>query len=314
MRTPIEDRIQRATVLINSTPMKILLVCIVLGLGLSSTAPSFAEDHPVIRLWPDGAPGSEARRNEPEKINEGNVSNIHDPSVTVYLPAKERATGCAVIVAPGGGHRTLVMQKEGSQIAEWLTAHGIAAFVLKNRLARDESNPAGQPQPYTVDGHSLPDAQRAIQVVRSRAAEWNVNPEHVGIIGFSAGGEVALLAGTSGGGGRADAVDPVERQGSRPDFFGLIYAAGFSRQNLNLGAETPPVFIVCGANDRFNLAIPSAEFFIRCKKAGVSAELHLYAGAEHGFGILPGSKPASTWIENFEAWLADRKFIPVPKS
>jgi endo-1,4-beta-xylanase len=294
--------------------MKFLLLCFALGLRFA--APLFAADeHPMIRLWPEGAPGSEARRNEPEKTNGRTASNIHDPSITVYLPAKGKETGCAVIVAPGGAHRNLEVLKEGHEIAEWFAAHGIAAFVLKNRLARDESNPAGQPQPYAVERHTIPDAQRAIQLVRSRAAEWAIDPQHVGIIGFSAGGEVALLTGTSGTPGRADSADPLERQSSRPDFFGLIYAAGFSRPNLNLAAETPPVFIACGYSDRFNLAIPSAEFFIRCKRAGVSAELHLYAGADHGFGIRSATNPAAaTWIESFQAWLVDRKLIPARKS
>lgn len=292
--------------------MKTLAVALVLSLVSAALA---ADEHPVVRLWPNGAPGSETRRNEPEKINGGSVSNIHDPSIIVYLPAKEKATRCAVIVAPGGGHRTLVIQKEGYEIAEWLAAHGIAAFVLKNRLARDDANPADAPQPYTVEGHAIPDAQRAIRLVRSRASEWGVDPARVGIIGFSAGGEVALLTGTSGAPGKANAADALERQSSRPDFFGLIYAAGLNRPNLKINADSPPVFLACGYNDRYNFAVPSAEFFIRCKRAGVSAELHLYAGADHGFAIRAASNAAATkWIESFEAWLADRKFIPTPKA
>lgn len=294
--------------------MKRFLLLLTLGLA-PATALFAIGEHDVIHLWQNGAPGSEGRTQEAEVVRGGNVSNIHNPSITVYLPEKEKATGCAVIVAPGGGHRNLVVGKEGSDIAEWLTAHGIAAFVLKNRLARDESNPPGKPQPYAVERNSVPDAQRAIQLVRSRAADWQIDPQRVGIIGFSAGGEVALLAATSGATGRSEAADLLERQSSRPDFVGLIYAAGLNRQNLNLSAETPPVFLVCGYSDRYNIAIPSAEFFIRCKRAGASAELHLYAGADHGFGILRGANAAAAkWIETFEAWLADRKFIPALKS
>jgi acetyl esterase/lipase len=272
-------------------------------------------DRPVVPLWEAGAPGFEARRNEPEKVGGGNVSNIHNPSLTVYLPAKGMANGCAVIVCPGGGHRTLVIQKEGYEIADWLVAHGFTAFVLKNRLANDEANPAGAPQPYTVVGHALVDAQRAVRLVRSRAAAWNLDPAKVGIIGFSAGGDVAVLAGTRGAPGQANAADPIERQSSRPDFFGLIYAAGLARPDLVLNAQTPPVFIACGYLDRYRLDVPSAQFYVRCREAGVSAELHIYAGGDHGFAIRPSSNAAAaTWIARFNDWLVDRKFIAAAKS
>ena len=269
-----------------------------------------ADAHFVVPLWPNGAPGSETRRNESERVKGETVSNIHNPSLTVFLPAAAKATGCAVIVAPGGGHQNLYVVKEGSEVAEWLALHGVAAFVLKNRLANDESNPPGTPQPYTVEGHALADAQRALRLIRSRASEWSVDPARVGIVGFSAGGEVALLAGTRGAAGRSDAADVVDRQSSRPDFFGLIYPGGISRSNLGLNKDTPPVFLTCGYNDRFKLAEPLAEFYLTCMKAGVNAELHIYAGADHGFGIRPASNAAAaTWIARFGDWLVDRKFV-----
>lgn len=153
-----------------------------------------ANEHPIVPLWPNGAPGSEARKGEPEKIVGNNVSNIHHPSLTVHLPVKSQATGAAVIVAPGGGHARLSIQNEGYDVARWLADHGIAAFVLKYRLGKDDATPPGMPQPYAYDVHGLADTQRAIRLVRSRAAEWGVNPAAVGVIGFSAGGEVAALA------------------------------------------------------------------------------------------------------------------------
>ena len=214
-----------------------LLACLALATQLAFAAP----DRPVVPLWPNGAPGSEARKNEPEKINAtgSSVSIMHNPSILVYLPAKENATGCAVIVAPGGGHRNLAIQHEGYNVGEWLAAHGIAAFVLKYRLARDEATPAGAPQPYTIEGTALADAQRAIRIVRARAAEWNVNPSAVGIIGFSAGGEVAALAAMRPEAGKADAADPIERQNARPDFQGLIYPGQSGKILPERGA--PPV-------------------------------------------------------------------------
>jgi acetyl esterase/lipase len=182
-----------------------------------------AGSHPVIPLWPAGAPGSEARKDEPEKVVGNNVTNIHFPTLTLYLPAKDQNTGCAVVVCPGGGHRFLVMPKEGYDVAQWLAAHGIVALVLKNRLARDDANPADTPQPYTIERDSLADAQRAIRLVRSRAAEWGIDPARVGIIGFSAGGELAALAAMRSDAGQAQAADPIDRFSSRPGFQGLIY-------------------------------------------------------------------------------------------
>lgn len=274
-----------------------------------------AADRPVVPLWPNGAPGSEARKNEPEKVAGSNVSNIHQPSLLVYLPPKEKATGAAVIVAPGGGHQRLAIQHEGYNVGEWLAQHGVAAFVLKYRLARDDANPASAPQPYTIDRDALADAQRAFRVVRARAQEWGVRPEAVGIIGFSAGGEVALLAATRGADGKADASDPIDRQSARANFFGLIYPGGLPRTDITLSKETPPVFLAAGYGDRQNISEGLAEFYLKCKRAEVSAELHMYAGAGHGFGVRDtNTSPSGAWIARFDEWLSDRKFTAAPKS
>lgn len=275
---------------------------------------SAAEPRPVAPLWPAGAPGSGARRAEPEKVAGSNVSNIHDPALTAYLPPRERATGCAVIVAPGGGHARLAIQHEGWNVAEWLAARGVAAFVLKYRLAKDDANPAGAPQPYTVDRDALGDAQRAIRLVRSRAAEWGVNPAAVGIMGFSAGGEVALLAAVRTGAGVPDAPDAVDRIDGRPDFYALIYPGGLPRTDLAVTRETPPVFLCAGYGDRQNISEGLAEFYLRTKRAGASAELHMYAGAGHGFGVRDANQgPAAAWIARFHEWLGDRKFLAAPR-
>ena len=269
-----------------------------------------ADDHPVVPLWAGGAPGSEARRNEPETVKGSSVSNVHNPSLTVYLPAKDKATGCAVIVAPGGGHSNHAIQHEGYNVAQWLSDHGVAAFILKYRLARDSANPAGSPQPYTVDRDALADAQRAIRLVRSRAPGWGVNPAAVGIIGFSAGGEVALLAATRGADGNAGASDPIEKQGATPNFFSLIYPGGLPRTDIVLTKETPPTFLAAGYGDRQNISGGLAEFYLKCKKAGVLADLHMYAGAGHGFGVRDTNKsPSGAWIARFREWLEDRKFL-----
>jgi endo-1,4-beta-xylanase len=286
------------------------LITFVATVLLVSAQLSAAENLPVVPLWANGAPGSEARKSEPEKVSGSNVSNIHHPSLTVYLPPKEEATGAAVIVAPGGGHQRHAIQHEGYNVAQWLADHGVAAFILKYRLARDEANPAGAPQPYTVDRDALADAQRAFRLIRTRAQEWGVRPDAIGIIGFSAGGEVALLAATRGADAAPGASDPIERQSARANFFSLIYPGGLPRTDIVLTKETPPTFLAAGYGDRPNIAEGLAEFYLKCKRAGVLAELHMYAGAGHGFGVRETNKsPAGAWIARFHEWMADRKFL-----
>jgi acetyl esterase/lipase len=288
-------------------PLPPLLRVVALGI---LTAGLLRAEPLVVPLWSAGAPGSAARMAEPEKIVGTNVSNIHHPSLTVYLPARENANGCAVIVAPGGGHSRLAIQHEGHAVAQWLADRGVAAFVLKYRLSRDDATPAGAPQAYTIDRDELGDAQRAIRLVRSRATEWGVDPSRVGIIGFSAGGEVTILAGTRGTHGQADAADPLDRLSSRPDFFGPIYPGGLQRTDIMLHKELPPVFLLCGANDRPTISELLPEFYVKCKKAGMDAELHIYAGAGHGFGVRESNKtPAGAWLSRFHDWLGDRKFL-----
>ena len=209
--------------------------------------PALEEEHPPsIPLWPNGAPGSEARKNEPEKVDwrqEPDIvfpvtSNIHNPSITPYLPSKSKATGCAVIIAPGGGNWFLTMDREGYDVGQWMADHGIAAFVLKYRLARDQSNPTNTPQPYASGGFAFADAQRAIRLVRSRAQEWGIDPNRVGVMGFSAGGETMgrLLLGDPKG--DPNAADPVDRINARPDFAAHIYSAFF--RNLIPGSPGNP--------------------------------------------------------------------------
>jgi endo-1,4-beta-xylanase len=281
-----------------------------------------AETHPIIPLWPGGAPGSEARKDEPEKVtpNGSNVTNIHNPTLTVYLPPKDKATGCAVIVCPGGGHKNLSIQNEGYQVVEWLADHGIAAFLLKYRLGLDAANPQGMPQPYRWDVEGVADGQRALRLVRSRAAEWGVNPAAVGIIGFSAGGEiVAQCAQRSGTDLSAEVLakaEPIDRLSSRPDFQGLIYPG---KSPLIIPTkDSPPAFLACGFNDRPDISEGLPQVYLRFKQAGVPADLHVYSGVGHGFGMREALKTphasVGNWPAQFVEWLGDRKFLHRPPS
>jgi acetyl esterase/lipase len=289
-------------------PMRLVYLAFVATIASNSL--SAADSRPIVPLWANGAPGSEARKSEPEKVNASNVSNIHHPTLTVYLPPRDKATGAAVIVAPGGGHQRHAIQHEGYNVAQWLADHGVAAFVLKYRLARDDANPADAPQPYTVDRDALADAQRAFRLIRSRAQEWNVRPDAIGIIGFSAGGEVALLAATRDAPVNSNVSDPIDRQSARANFFSLIYPGGLLRTDIVLTKDTPPTFLAAGYGDRQNISEGLAEFYLKCKRAGVSAELHMYSGASHGFGVRDTNKsPSGAWIARFHEWMADRKLF-----
>lgn len=279
--------------------------------------PATEKAHPAsLPLWPNGAPGSEARKDEAEKVDwrqEPDIvfpvtSNIHHPSITPFLPAKGTATGAAVIIAPGGGHWFLTIDREGYDLAEWLAQRGIAAFVLKYRLARDQSNPIGKPQPYTTEIAAQADALRAVQLIRSRASEWAVNPARIGLLGFSAGGEVALLAVTHPAAGIPSATDPVDRLSSRPDFFALIYPGGLNRADLPLTKEaTPPAFLCCAYDDRMPEAL--SNLFITLKKLGVNAELHIYNKGGHGFGVRPRPLAVTGWPTRFVEWMGDQGWL-----
>jgi acetyl esterase/lipase len=264
-----------------------------------------ADETTVIPLWPNGAPGSEGRTGDEIVLKMDHVTNIHHPSLTLFLPTKEKNTGAAVIIAPGGSHQFLWINYEGYAIARWLADHGIAGMVLKYRLSQDASAPNGQ-SPYSLDDERL-DAERAVRVVRRRAKEWGVDPSAIGLLGISAGGEDCLSATLRATAGKPEAADPIEREGSRPDFLALLYPGGLDRADLAPIAEMPPIFIVAGYRDRFSEL--AALYYVKCKHAGVNAELHIYAGAGHGFGLREVNPPAvNTWVARLADWLRDRKF------
>jgi len=250
-----------------------------------------------ILLWEAGAPGSEARKDESEKLEGSNVGNVHNPSITPFVPTKD-TTGTAVIIAPGGGHSKLCLGHEGYALAEWFRDHGIAAFVLKYRLAREKGSS------YTIQDHAMADTRRAIRLVRSRAGEWGIQPDHIGIMGFSAGGELAAFAAMKSDAGNADAAEPLERLSSRPDFQALIYPGTSSLFSAEKGM--PPLFIACGYGDRPDISEGMASLYLKYKAAGVKAELHIYSNAGHGFGFKPGANTAAgRWPERFTEWLTD---------
>jgi acetyl esterase/lipase len=195
------------------------LLSILLAAATAPASPPAAE----ILLWPGGAPGSEGQT-APEQVTVTDgvrrISVVHKPSIAVYLPAKEAATGAAVVVLPGGGHHHLAIDNEGHAVARWLSEHGVAAFVLKYRLARADGST------YKVEVHEMDDTRRALRLVRSRARQWNLDPARVGMMGFSAGGELVARASAAFDPGKRDARDPIERESSKPAFQILMYPGG----------------------------------------------------------------------------------------
>ena len=265
----------------------------------------------AIKLWPNGAseaqPGvsQETIRVTPE--GDHVVSNVQEPSITPYLPSPDTATGAAVIVIPGGGHSEIWIDHEGYAVAEWLRSHGVAAFVLKYRLARAKGST------YTIEGTELGDTQRAIRVVRSRSSEFGIDPQRIGVIGFSAGGELAALASTRYDDGNAAASDPVDKASSKPNFQALIYPA--IPHDTRLTAETPRAFLACGAQDRPDISQGLAELYLAFARLHIPAELHIYAGVGHGFGIRKTNpKPVSDWPELFFEWMNRQGFLKPQES
>ena len=260
-----------------------------------------AQEPVVVPLWPGGAPGFEARKDEPENIKkkgtlELSVTNVHYPSLTVYLPPREKASGAGIIICPGGGHSVLAIEHEGHNVGQWLAANGIAGFVLKYRLAREKGSP------YKIEEHAFQDAQRALRLVRSKAKEWNVNK--LGIMGFSAGGDLVLYTSTKYDAGKSDAVDLIERESSRPDFQIVVYPA--IPKPLNFAKDTPPAFLVCGNQDRQNISEGLATLYLNMKKAGINTELHIYASVGHGFGIREQNSPrVAGWPARVREWMID---------
>jgi len=280
--------------------MLLKIGCPLLVLSHTILAAGAGREHP---LWPNGAPGSEGKTaQEAVRLSPGGdhvVSSVHRPSITVYLPPKDMATGAAVVIAPGGGHRELWMDHEGYNVASWLSDHGLAAFVLKYRLAREKEST------YTIEEHALADTQRAIRLVRNRASEWGIDPERIGVMGFSAGGELAALASTRDAAGSQGTADPIDRESAKPAFQALIYPA--IPRDMKLSKESPPAFLVCGENDRQNISQGLPELYLALKRAGAPAELHVYGGVGHGFGVRQSTRgPVSEWLSRFHEWLGVR--------
>jgi acetyl esterase/lipase len=292
--------------------MTMIRPLLVLALALFACAPAaaqYVEPHPVtVKLWPNGAPGSEARRNEPEVAKDYWVGNIHNPSLTVYQADPKHRSGAAIVIFPGGGHERLVFNNEGVKGALALNRYGITAFVLKYRLAREPGST------YTIEGTAAGDARRAVRWVRAHAAEYGIDPHRVGVMGFSAGGElVSLIADnpdpeTAHPERSRGATDPIERESARPDFQILVFPGPLGIPGTAV-AHAPPAFITAGSLDEC-CAAPAVTLYEQLRKAGVPAELHMYAGAGHAFNLDESNRISILhWPDRLADWMADEGLL-----
>jgi acetyl esterase/lipase len=256
----------------------------------------------VIPLWEKGAPGFENRRDEPEQHQDWWYKNIHNPSLTVYTPAAGKANGTAVIVAAGGGHRELVFNPEGVEPAQYLASLGVTAFALKYRLFREPGSK------YTID-NTAEDIRRAMRTVRARAAEWHVDAERIGVMGWSAGGEVAALVAYPPVDGDAKSKDPIERVSARPNFEILVYPGPLGIPD-KIPADAPPLFLV-GASDDEYVANVLFDLTRKYHEAGASIESHIYTQGKHAFNMGQRSQFVGIrhWPDRLADWLQDRGYL-----
>jgi len=261
--------------------------------------PQLAAAQQVIPLWKNGAPGFESRRDEPEQHKDWWYKNIHNPSLTVFLPPAGKANGTAVVVAAGGGHRELVFNPEGVEPAQYLASLGVTAFALKYRLFREPGSK------YTLD-NTAEDIRRAMRTVRARAAEWHIDPKRIGVMGWSAGGEVAALVAYPPGDGNTKSADLIERVSARPDFQILVYPGPLGIPD-EIPATAPPLFLVGAADDEYVAGV-LFDLTRKYHDGGAQIETHIYAQGKHAFNMGQRSSYVSIrhWPQRLAEWLEDR--------
>jgi acetyl esterase/lipase len=267
-----------------------------------------AEEPLILPLWTNGAPGFESRRDDPEVATNGRVQNVNNPSITVYLPPKDKANGAAVLICPGGGFRMLAMYSEGTEPARYFTNLGVAAFVLKYRLPRETNSP------YSLQIHPRQDGQRAIRLIRSRAKEWNLDTNRIGVIGFSAGGEVESYLAYSPSEGDPGAADPVDRLDCPVNFQIVVYPGPLGAPE-KVAPNAPPAFFVIADDDTSHMGAVMS-LMNDYHQAGRSIEAHIYAHGGHGFGLGTRSKLDSikTWTDRLTDWLTENHFLKAEPS
>jgi acetyl esterase/lipase len=302
-------------------------VCVVFACGGPRAQNSLwqpSPGHTELPIWPGQAPdakpvaGPETLTSETKELVAGKpwayVSNVSRPTITVYSP-KEKNTGAAVMVFPGGGYQILAIDLEGTEICDWLISRGITAVLLKYRV------PAERVGVYRESPPALQDAQRAVGLVRFHAAAWHIDPHKIGVIGFSAGGHMVAVVSTNFEKRSYQAVDAADKESCRPDFAAALYPGHLWSQdrhvfelnpNVRVTSQTPPTFLVQAEDDPVDNVNNSLVYFAALKQAGVSVEMHLYAQGGHGFGLRRTKFPITEWPQLMETWLRTIGMISEP--
>ena len=305
-----------------------LVVCCLAG-------PVIAADQPlVVELWPGKIPdeigniGAEKFLMSPKldrkqvQVTEPTrmLTNVSKPSITIYRPAKDKDTGTAMLICPGGGYWNLYWQLEGEEVAAWLNSQGVTGIILKYRVPRQPDEPRAEPA-----RRPLLDAQRAVSLVRSKAGQWGIDPKQIGMAGFSAGGHLAVATATSFEKRTYKPIDDIDKISCRPDFAIMAYSGYLKAKDkdelapgLRIPADTPPIFLVHGSADIISDPAHSVVMYLALKRAGIPAELHVYATAAHDFGVRPSDHPCSTWTQSCATWLRHQGFLkpgkrPLPR-
>lgn len=289
------------------------------ALGLLGAGMCLGSESPPLKLWPGAAPGEKGGL-APEKdttTSKDNliagrpvirIGNVSDPTITVYRPDADKDTGAAVVVCPGGGYYILAMDLEGTEVCQWLNSVGVTGVLLKYRVPRRE----GQP----VYAAPLQDAQRAVGVVRSHAGEWGVDPARVGVLGFSAGGDLCAVLSANNARRTYPAVDGADEMSCRPDFQILVYPGGLVKDNAGyvlapevaVTARTPPTFLVMALDDPVKVENVMG-YAMALKEAKVPMELHVYPTGGHGYGLRPTKDYVTTWPQRATDWMRSRGLL-----